>query len=96
MYVAQNPMSENPFIEIYAVYDLLEAEQVKGFLEEEGLPVQIRDLGISPYPIHIGTFNEKRILVMESDKQEAIQLISKAIQDQIISSDGQILIKGKA
>lgn len=89
-------MSENLFIEIYATYDLLEAEQIKGFLEEEGLPVQIRDLGISPYPIHIGTFNEKRIRVMESDKEEAIQLISKAIQDQIISSDGQFMNKGKS
>jgi hypothetical protein len=89
-------MSENSFIEIYAVYDLLEAEQVKGLLEEEGLPVQIRDLGISPYPIHIGSFNEKRILVMETDKVEAVQFISRAIQDQIISSHGQFINQGKS
>ena len=89
-------MSENQFIEIYATYDLLEAEQIKGFLEEEGLPVQIRDLGISPYPIHIGTFNEKRILVMASDKEDAVQFISSAIRDRIISSDGQFMNKGKS
>lgn len=89
-------MSENSFIEIYATYDLLEAEQVKGLLEEEGLPVQIRDLGISPYPIHIGTFNEKRIMVLESDKEEGTQLISSAIQDQIISSNGHFINQGKS
>jgi len=88
-------MLENHFIEIYATYDFLEAEKIKGFLEEEGLPVQIRDLGISPYPISIGKFNEKRILVLQSDENEASEVISKAIEDQIISSSGQFMDKGK-
>jgi len=87
-------MLENRFIEIYATFDFLEAEQIKGFLEQEGLLVQIRDLGISPYPLSIGNFAEKRILVLESDEMEASQVISRAIQDQIISSTGQFMHKG--
>ena len=78
-------------IEIYATYDQLEAEQIKGILEEEGLPAQVRNLGISPYPIAIGTFNERRILVMKSDRAEANSYIARAIQDHIISANGRFI-----
>ena len=78
-------------MEIYATYDLLEAEQIRGFLEETGILAKIRDLGISPYPISIGGFNEKRILVLNSYKKEALKVIANAIEDQMISSNGTFI-----
>ena len=84
-------MSDNRTVEIYSTFDVLEAENIKGILEEEGIPNEIRDLGISPYPLTIGTFNEKRIVVARSDAKEASGLIQKAITDRIISSNGEFI-----
>ncbi len=81
------------FIEIYATYDILEAEQIIGILQERGILARTRDLGISPYPLNIGNFNEKRIMVMASDKTKALSEISNAIEDQIISSSGLFMDK---
>ena len=75
-------------MEIYATYDLLEAEQIRGILDQKGILTKIRDLGISPYPLTIGAFNEKRIIVLETDKKEALKAISNAIEDHVISSNG--------
>ncbi len=82
------------FIEIYATYDILEAEQIIGLLHDRGIVARARDLGISPYPLNIGKFNEKRIMVMASDKTKALSEISSAIQDQVISSSGLFMDKG--
>ena len=80
-------------MEIYATYDLLEAEQIRGFLEETGILTKIRDLSISPYPLSIGGFNEKRIIVLNYYKKEALKLIANAIEDQVISSNGIFIDK---
>ncbi|MBI1824444.1 MAG: DUF2007 domain-containing protein [Nitrospirae bacterium] len=87
-------MTGNRMIELYATYDLLEAEQIKNLLQEEGLQVQIRDLGNSPYPMSIGHFNEKRILVLASDEINAHEFISQAIKDEVISSSGRFIHGG--
>ncbi|MBI1821482.1 MAG: DUF2007 domain-containing protein [Nitrospirae bacterium] len=86
------PLSTN-LVEIYTTYDLLEAEQIRGFLEETGILAKIRDLGITPYPLNIGGFNEKRIIVLSSYKKEALKLIANAIEDQVISSNGIFIDK---
>jgi len=80
--------------EIYFSYDVLEADLIKGLLEENGIPCFIRDMTISPYPLTIGKFAEKRIAVDENDAEEAVQLIREARGDGYISSEGSFKKRG--
>jgi len=74
--------------EIYLSYDMLEADLIKGLLEENGIPCFVRDMTISPYPLSIGKFAEKRIAVDENDVEEAVRLIGEARGDGYISPEG--------
>jgi hypothetical protein len=75
--------------EIYLCYDIMEADRIKGLLEENGIYCIFRDMTITPYPMNIGRFAEKRIVVEEDKVEEAICLIEDAIRDGFISSDGR-------
>ena len=74
--------------EVYVTSDLLEAEYIKGLLEEKGIPAFIRDMGMTPYPLNIGPLNEKRILVPAEAAKKAREILRKAIEDQVISANG--------
>ena len=73
--------TENNYVEIYLSYNELEAELIKGLLEEKGISAIVRAMQISPYPINIGRFAEKRIAVPEHKIEETKELINQAISD---------------
>lgn len=73
--------TENNYVEIYLSYNEIEAELIKGLLEEKGISAMVRAMLISPYPINIGRFAEKRIAVPEHKIKEAKELINQAITD---------------
>ncbi|MEE8423580.1 MAG: DUF2007 domain-containing protein [Thermodesulfobacteriota bacterium] len=75
--------------EIYLSYDMLEADLIKGLLEAHGIFCAVRDMTITPYPINIGLFGEKRIAVEEERVEEAVNLIRDARTDKYISTDGK-------
>jgi hypothetical protein len=75
--------------EIYMSYDMIEADRIKGLLEMHGISCVIRDMTITPYPINIGFFSEKRIAVEEDQVDKALSLIRDARKDGYISSDGK-------
>ena len=75
--------------EIYLSYDMMEADRIRGLLEANGISCAIRDMTITPYPINIGMFSEKRIAVEEDRVYRARKLIEDAIKDGYISSDGR-------
>ena len=68
---------------------MIEADLIKGLLEARGLSCVIRDMTITPYPINIGLFAEKRIAVEEDRSEEAVKLIRDARKDHYISTDGK-------
>ena len=68
---------------------MIEADLIKGLLETNGISCVIRDMTITPYPINIGFFGEKRIAVEEEKAEEAVTLIRDARKDKYISTDGK-------
>jgi hypothetical protein len=83
------PNSAPRLIDIYACYDLLEAARAKSLLESRGIECRLIDLAISPLPLTIGKFGEKRLSVPHEAVIEAKQLLGTAIQDGYLSADGR-------
>ncbi|MFZ5876029.1 MAG: redoxin domain-containing protein [Nitrospirota bacterium] len=75
-------------VELYKTYDPLEADRIADLLAEHEIACVVRDLTISPYPMTIGRFGERRISVAEGDVVRAREIIEEAIQDGYLSSDG--------
>ncbi|MFQ5330031.1 MAG: putative signal transducing protein [Thermodesulfobacteriota bacterium] len=75
--------------EIYLSYDAMETDLIKGLLENNDIPCFIRDMAVTPYPMSIGKFAEKRISVGSDYVEEATLLIRDAISDGYISSEGK-------
>lgn len=76
------------FKEIYFSYNDIEADLIKGLLEEHDIYCVVRDMKISPYPLSLGEFSERRIAVEEDKIEEAKTLIRYAIKDGYISEEG--------
>ncbi|MEW6683314.1 MAG: redoxin domain-containing protein [Nitrospirota bacterium] len=75
-------------MELYKTYDPLEADRISDLLAEEGISCAIRDLSMSPYPLTIGRFGERRISVAADDADRARFVLEQAIRDGYLSSDG--------
>lgn len=75
-------------VELYKTYDVLEADRISDLLAEHGIICTVRDLSISPYPLTIGRFGERRIGVDETDAARAREVLEQAIRDGYLSSDG--------
>jgi hypothetical protein len=73
--------TEINFVEFYFSYNEVETGLIKALLEGEGIPALVRDMHITPYPISIGKFAEKRIAVPEEMVEDAKELIKQAIYD---------------
>jgi hypothetical protein len=66
---------DEEWVEILMTYDSLEAEMIRDLLESGGIPVVLRSLKVSPYPVNIGKMGEIRILVRKEDKEAAVKVI---------------------
>jgi peroxiredoxin len=75
-------------VELYKIYDPLEAGRISALLADEGISCAIRDLSISPYPLTIGRFGERRVSVAADDAVRARSVLEQAIRDGYLSSDG--------
>ena len=69
------------WIELMVTYDALEAEMIKDLLESGGIDTEIRSSKVTPYPVNLGKMGEVKILVRESDRTAAEELI-KGIREQ--------------
>lgn len=67
-------MSEE-WVEVFVTVDPLEAEMIKDLLESGDIPVAVRSSKVSPYPVNIGKIGEIKILVRQSDRDLALQVI---------------------
>ncbi len=68
--------ADEGWCEVFMTYDSLEAEMIKDLLESGGIPVVMRSLKVSPYPVNIGRMGEISILVREEDREAAERVIS--------------------
>jgi len=76
-------------IDIYACYDLLEAQRIQALLEAQQIPCRLVDQASSPLPLTIGRFGEKRLAVPHADVIAAKQRLAEAIRDGYLSGAGR-------
>lgn len=86
---APGPASRG-FVELYRCYNEIEANLLAGHLAERGIPARVRSISLAPpsYPVTIGPFAERRILVAADCVAAARRVIVEAVADGFISSDG--------
>lgn len=75
-------------VELYKTYDVLEADRIADLLAEHEIACSVRDLSMSPYPLTIGRFAERRISVEADDADQARTVLEQAIRDGYLSSEG--------
>lgn len=80
-------MSEE-WVEIFVTYDSLEAEMIKDILESGEIPVILRSLKVSPYPVNVGKMGEIKILVRGTDRETAEKVIKEDIGLDSTCTDG--------
>ncbi|MBN1571775.1 MAG: hypothetical protein JW984_01125 [Deltaproteobacteria bacterium] len=81
--------SPEKFVEIYFSYNDCETDLIGCLLKQEGIPYILRDQRISPYPMTINCFGERRFAVPESEVGRARDLIHDAIAAGAIIGDGK-------
>lgn len=69
---------DSPWVVLLVTYDGLEAEMVRDVLEAGGIEAVIRSSKVSPYPVNVGRMGEVKVLVKESDRQAAEQILRDA------------------
>ncbi len=69
-------MSET-WITLVITHDQLEAEMIKDLLESGDIPVVIRSAKVSPYPVNIGKMGEIKVLIRETDKDAAEEVLAR-------------------
>jgi len=69
-------MSER-WIILLTTNDQLEAEMIKDILESGDITVVLRSSKVSPYPVNIGKMGEIKILIRDTDKEAADEVLEK-------------------
>jgi DeoR/GlpR family transcriptional regulator of sugar metabolism len=65
------------WIVLLTTNDQLEAEMIKDILESGDITVVLRSSKVSPYPVNIGKMGEIKILIRDSDKEAADEVLEK-------------------
>ncbi|MBI5633525.1 MAG: DUF2007 domain-containing protein [Nitrospirae bacterium] len=81
-------MSEG-WITLLVTYDQLEAEMVKDLLESGNITVVLRSAKVSPYPVNVGKMGEVKVMVKETDKQTAEEVLRR-FRDEAGSMDEEL------
>ena len=64
------------WVEVFVTYDSIEAGMIKDLLASGGIPVVLKSLKVTPYPVNIGRMGEIKILVRAGDKDVAEKVIT--------------------
>ena len=73
---------KDKWITIRTVYDSLEAQMIKDLLESGGIDVIIRSSKVTPYPVNIGRMGEIKVLIRDTDFEDAESLLEKLSTDE--------------
>ena len=79
------------YVDIFFSYNDFESDIIKDILTREGIPFIVRDQRISPYPITIDHFPQRRFSVPKAHAERARKLISDAVESGAIPKDGSIV-----
>lgn len=66
---------DDKWVDLLVTYDFFEAQMIKDLLESGGIPVVLKSMKISPYPVNIGKIGEVRVQVREKDRDRAEEVI---------------------
>ncbi len=80
--------TEENFVEVFSTPSLIEADYLRLYLEDNEIPCYVRDLRITPYPVHVKNMSEQQLYVPEKDVEKAKSLILQVIEDQGITLEG--------
>lgn len=81
-------------VEIYVTFNDIEANFLVSLLGEQGIIAAIRDMTITPYPMKIAPFCEKRVQVEKDKRDIAVEIIRRAWEDGLLSPDGYFSNEG--
>jgi hypothetical protein len=81
---------DEEFAEIFVTPSLIEADYLRLYLEDHEIPCFVRDLRITPYPVHVKNMSEQQLYVPRSMVEKAKALILQVMEDQGISLEGSL------
>ncbi|NIA10397.1 MAG: hypothetical protein GWP10_11885 [Nitrospiraceae bacterium] len=82
---------EDEFVEIFTTPSPIEADYLRLFLSDSGIACLVRDLRITPYPVHVKNMSDQRLSVAAKNADRARALIRQAGTDQEITLSGQFI-----
>lgn len=81
-------MSKVPELVEVCVVNRMDAELLRGLLEDNGIPALVGKQGYTAaYPVNVGTLGEGRILVRVQDAQAARELLEAALSGELALGD---------
>ncbi len=80
---------DEELVEIFVTPSPIEADYLRLYLEDHEIPCFVRDLRVTPYPVHAKNMSEQRLYVPLRDVEKAKALIIQAMEDQEITLEGQ-------
>ncbi len=81
-------------VELYVTFNDIEANFLLSLLKENGIIALIRDMTITPYPLKIAPFSEKRVQVEKEKRDFAVEIIKRAREDGLLSRNGYFKDEG--
>jgi len=82
---------EDELVEIFTTPSPIEADYLRLHLADNGIVCLVRDLRITPYPVHVKNMSDQRLSVAAKDADRARTLIRQAGTDQEITLSGQFI-----
>lgn len=80
------------FIDLYSIYNDLDASVIETLMEGFNITCSIRTLGRERFTTDMSGYLEKRIAVEEEKLENARKLISEAIRNGVISKEGKFRV----
>ena len=82
---------EDELVEIFTTPSPIEADYLRLHLADNGIVCLVRDLRITPYPVHVKNMSDQRLSVATKDIDQAKILIRQAETDQKITLSGKLI-----
>ncbi len=75
--------------EFFVTPSPIEADYLRLTLADNGISCFIRDLRVTPYPVHVKNMAEQRLYVAMKDLERAKALLLQIMEDQDIALEGR-------
>lgn len=89
--LAEPDVDPADMVDVYACYDGQQATFAQQLLRDEGVESLVRDRASSAFPTTVGRSAERILAVHPDALEQARDILTRAVQDDVIPSDGRIL-----